>query len=270
MVLVTGCVVVPCLFTTRTSDVFYLPKLVGLWVLLAAVVWLVAVSNLMEEETRSRFRWIGIVDVPVLAFVLLNLVALAFSTDRHQSLFGERLQHQGVLTTLLYVAFFYLARVLISDRQQMFRLFVAVAIGATAVASYAFIQKLGLDPIWKGYLPAGQVFSTIGQPNALAGYLVLAIPITAVLAIEQKRLLRVAALAGLALMIGALLLTYSRGGYLGLALAVTVFIFGLREKDQDEPGNARGLCRRRLRRARSDSDHDRTRSLGGYKGMAPN
>lgn len=229
MVLLTGCAVVPCLFTTRTSDVFYLPKLVGLWVLLAAVVWLVAMSNLMEE-TRSRFRWIGIVDVPVLAFVLLNLVALAFSTDRHQSLFGERLQHQGVLTTLLYVAFFYLARVLISDRQQMLRLFVAVAIGASAVASYAFIQKLGLDPIWKGYLPHGRVFSTIGQPNALAGYLVLAIPITAVLAIEQKRWLRVAALAGLALMIGALLLTYSRGGYLGLALAVTVFIFGLREK----------------------------------------
>jgi putative inorganic carbon (HCO3(-)) transporter len=182
------------------------------------------------EGTRLRFRWIGIVDVPVLAFVLLNLVALALSTDRHQSLFGERLQHQGVLTTLLYVAFFYLARVLIIDRQQMLRLFVAVAIGATAVASYAIIQKLGLDPIWKGYLPAGRVFSTIGQPNALAGYLVLAIPITAVLAIEQKRLLRVATLAGLALMIAALVLTYSRGGYIGLSLAMTVFLFGLREK----------------------------------------
>jgi putative inorganic carbon (HCO3(-)) transporter len=186
-------------------------------------------SNLMEE-TRSTFRWVGIVDVPVLAFVLLNLVALLFSTDRHQSLFGERLQHQGVLTMLLYVAFFYLARVLISDRQQMFRLFAAVAIGASAVSSYAIIQKLGLDPIWKGYLPSGRVFSTIGQPNALAGYLVLAIPITAVLALEQKRSLRVAALAGLALMIGALLLTYSRGAYLGLALAVAVLIFGLRDR----------------------------------------
>src|SRR5262249_10463236 len=154
----------------------------------------------------------------------------AFSTDRHQSLFGEQLQHQGVLTTLLYVAFFYLARVLISDRQQLHRLFVAVAIGATAVASYAILQKLGLDPVWKGYLPSGRVFSSIGQPNALAGYLVLAIPITAVLAMDQKRPLRVAALVGLGLMIGALLLTYSRGGYLGLALVAAVFIFGLREK----------------------------------------
>jgi O-antigen ligase len=41
---------------------------------------------------------------------------------------------------------------------------------------------------------------------------------------------RVAALAGLALMISALLLTYSRGGYVGLALAVAVFIVGLRDK----------------------------------------
>ena len=182
---VAGCAVVPCLFATGTSDVFYLPKLVGLWVLLAAVIWFVAVSNLMDEA-RSRIRWIGVVDVPVLAFVLLNLVALAFSTDRHQSLFGEQLQHQGVLTTLLYVAFFYLARALISDRRQLLRLFGAVAIGATAVASYAIIQKLGLDPIWDGYLPSGRVFSTIGQPNALAGYLVLAIPITAVLAIAYR------------------------------------------------------------------------------------
>jgi O-antigen ligase len=51
-----------------------------------------------------------------------------------------------------------------------------------------------------------------------------------VLAIEQKRWLRVVTLAGLALMIGALVLTYSRGGYFGLALAVTVFVFGLRER----------------------------------------
>ena len=58
----------------------------------------------------------------------------------------------------------------------------------------------------------------------------LAIPITAVLAIEQKGSLRAVTLAGLALMIGALFLTYSRGGYLGLALAGTVFILGSREK----------------------------------------
>jgi putative inorganic carbon (HCO3(-)) transporter len=217
------------LFTTSTTDVFYLPKLVGLWILLAAVIWLLALSNLLEA-TRSTFRWIGVVDVPVLAFVLLNLVALAFSTDVHQSLIGEQLQHQGVLTTLLYVAFFYLARVLISDRQQMNRLFVAVAIGATAVASYAIIQRLDLDPIWKGFLPSDRVFSSIGQPDALAGYLVLAIPISAALAIGHKGLSRVAAVAGLTLMIAALLLTYSRGGYLGLALAAAVFVFGYREK----------------------------------------
>jgi putative inorganic carbon (HCO3(-)) transporter len=221
--------VVPCLFTTRTSDVFYLPKLVGLWVLLAVVVWFMAVSNL-TTEARSSFRWVAIVDVPVLGFAIWNLLALALSTDRHQSLFGERLQHQGVLTMFLYIAFFYLARVLINDHQQMLRLFVAVSIGASGVAIYAITQKLGLDPIWKGYLPSGRVFSTIGQPNALAGYLVLAIPITAALAIERSNWWRLAAVAGLASMMGALLLTYSRGGYLGLVVAVIVFLFALREK----------------------------------------
>ena len=131
---------------------------------------------------------------------------------------------------LLYVCFFYMARLLIRDDRRMLFLFLAVAIGATSVSGYAIVQRMGLDPIWKGYLPAGRVFSTIGQPNALAGYLILAVPITAALALSQKRFVRLAALGGLASMIGALLLTYSRGGYLGFVLAMAVFIYGLRDR----------------------------------------
>ena len=168
------------------SDVFYLPKLVALWGLLAAVSLLLVVS-ILKGEVRHRFEWIGVVDAPVVAFVLLILAALAMSTDRRQSLFGEALQHQGVLTTLLYVGFFYVTRLLIRDVSRVLLLFVAVAVGATTVSGYAIVQKLGLDPIWNGRLPAGRVFSTIGQPNGLAAYLVLAIPTTAALGVDVEQ-----------------------------------------------------------------------------------
>ena len=188
------------------------------------------VASILADESRARFAWVPVVDGPLAAFVVLILVALAVSTDRRQSLFGEVLQHQGVLTTLLYLGSFYAARSLVSELIRMRLLLAAVAIGATIVSGYAIVQKLGLDPIWDGQLPAGRVFSSIGQPNALAAYLVLAIPITAALALTSARVLRLAALAAVAAMVGALVLTSSRGGYLGLGLAMLVFTYGVRDR----------------------------------------
>jgi O-antigen ligase len=224
VLLLAGCAVVPLIFTTRFDDAFYLPKLIALWILLAVLFWLMAMAAL-RGELGQRFRLIGWVDGPVAAFVVLNVMALTFSVDKHQSLFGERLQYQGVLTTLLYVAFFYVARLILCDRRSMVLLLASVSVGATCVSGYAIVQKLGLDPIWKGYLPDGRVFSTIGQPDELAAYLVLAVPVTAVLVVFFKDTLRVVASAALAAIVVALLLTDSRSGFVGLSAAGLVFLF---------------------------------------------
>jgi O-antigen ligase len=221
---------VPWVFTTRVADVFSLPKLIALWGLLAIVSMLIIASTL-TDGARLRITRIGIVDAPVAAFVALTIVALAVSTDRRQSLFGERLQHQGVLTTLLYVGFFFAARALVRDATRMRRLAAAVSIGAVGVSAYAIIQRLGLDPIWHGELPSGRVFSTIGQANALAAYLVLAIPITTALVLASSaRVLRLLALVAVAMMIAALGFTSSRGGFVAIALAAAVFAYGARDR----------------------------------------
>jgi O-antigen ligase len=224
VLLLAGCAVVPLIFSTHFEDVFYLPKLIALWMLLAVLIWLVAMAAL-RSQLGERFRLIGRVDGPIAVFVALNVVALTFSVDKHQSLFGERLQYQGVLTTLLYVAFFYVARLLLRDGRSMLLLLASVSVGATCASGYAIVQKVGLDPIWNGYLPGGRVFSTIGQPDALAAYLVLAVPLTAVLVVLSKNARRVAALAALAAIIVALLLTNSRSGFIGLSAAALVFLF---------------------------------------------
>ena len=221
--LVSGCAVIPWIFTTRIDDVFYLPKLISMWVLLAVVLWLMLLGVLRGKI--GRLRWIALIDVPIAAFVLLNLGALAFSVDKHQSLFGERLQHQGVLTTLLYLAFFYVARLLVTEGRLLLGLFASIAVGAVGVSLYAAVQRLGLDPIWNGFLPSGRFFSTIGQSNALAAYLVLAIPVTLALAFAWRRWeLRGIATCGAVLMAVALLLTYSRVGYLALGVVVLVML----------------------------------------------
>jgi len=215
---------VPLVFTTRVSDVFSLPKLVVLWTLLVTVSLAVICAVVLDDQ-RLRIEFVAAVDAPVAAYVVLSLLALSLSTDRLQSLFGEALQHQGVLTTVLYVGSFYLARSLIRDVTRLRLLLAAVAAAATLVSAYAIVQRAGWDPIWHGFLPSGRVFSTIGQANALAAYLVLAIPITAALAVISTRsYVRIATIAAVAAMMAALAFTRSRGGYLGLALAASVII----------------------------------------------
>src|SRR5262245_44832143 len=171
-VVLASCVVVPCVFWTRIDAVFVVPKLAVLWTALALGLVLVAVGVVATGRAPGGARWVPLVDVPVAVFVALGIAAWAFSTDREQSLYGERLQHQGLLTLLLYVGFFFLARLSIFDGRRLRLLSWAVAAGATLVAGYALVQKAGLDPIWEGYLPGGRVFSSIGQANALAAYLV--------------------------------------------------------------------------------------------------
>ena len=221
-ILAAGCIVVPSVFTTRTHAVFATPKLAVLWVLLAMCLGLVAAGATLSDRLPVTARLLWRVDGPVLAFVGLSLTAWAFSTDRTQSLYGEQLQYQGVLTLLLYVGFFYVARLAVSGCRSMDLLQYAITVGATVVAAYALVQKVGVDPIWDGYLPGGRVFSSIGQANALAAYLVLAIPLSAGLALRARRLRRALILLATTAMVAAFVFAQSRGGYLGLLSALVV------------------------------------------------
>jgi putative inorganic carbon (HCO3(-)) transporter len=246
-VLIGACAGVPLVFTTRSSDVFYLPKLLVLWGLLVLSLWLVVF------ELRSRrigFRAVALVDVPVAAFFVLNVLAVAFSVDWRQSLVGEHLQYQGLLSLTLYLGFFYLARLAIVTVDRLTALFGAITLGAAVVSLYAIAQRLGIDPIWKGYLPSGRVFSTIGQPNALAAYLVLVVPIGVTLAVQLGGLRRVACCVAVAVSLAALMLTYSRGGYAGLVVALVVLGTGwlLWRRPTARDTDATGEVRPRVRR----------------------
>ena len=224
-----SCVVVPCLFTTKLAAVFVVPKLAALWTVLALGLVLVAGGAIFSRTPPRAALGLLPVDVAVAFFVVLNVAAWSFSTDRRQSLYGERLQYQGLLTVLLYVGFFYVARLSLTGGRRLRQLAFAITIGATLVAGYALVQKAGFDPIWRGYLPMGRVFSSIGQPNALAAYLVLAIPIAASLLVAGK-VVRGAISLALAAMILALFLTLSRAGYLAFLVMLPILALGMRDQ----------------------------------------
>ena len=218
-IILASCLVVPLLFTIALQDTFALPKVTALQIIVVVSLLLLAV-RLAAGGIRRTFL-VGPLDIAVLAFVLLNIAAFAFSIDPRQSLNGEYLQYQGLLAILLYVGFFYLARTTLRDERRVRLLFASIAAGGAVVAAYALVQKAGLDPIWS-YAPEGRVFSTIGQPNALAAYLVLAVPVSAALLPRTQSLVRGVVLLTIGMMVAALAFTLSRGGYAGFVVAALI------------------------------------------------
>ena len=95
---------------------------------------------------------------------------------------------------------------------------------------YAVVQKSGHDPVWDGFLPGARAFSSIGQANALAAYLVLALPLTASLVFGASKAVRVAAAVMTATISVAFVFTQSRGGYIGLVAVVAVLAAGWRRE----------------------------------------
>ena len=223
-IILASCLVVPLLFTIALQDTFALPKVTALRIIVVVGLLLLGVRLAVGGVRKTAF--VGPLDIAVLAFVLLNIAAFAFSIDPRQSLNGEYLQYQGLLTILVYVGFFYLARTSLRDERRVALLFASIAAGGTIVAAYALVQKAGLDPIWS-YLPNGRVFSSIGQPNALAAYLVLAIPVSASVLPRTQSLVRAILLVSIGMMVTALAFTLSRGGYAGFVVAASIMVIPL-------------------------------------------
>ena len=228
-VIAVACIAVPAVFTTRVQAVFVVPKLGLLWGLLAVCIGIAAFQTLVLARPLG-LRPVWVVDAAVVSFMGLTTLAWIFSSDQEQSLFGERLQHQGLLTTLLYVAWFYVARNAISEVADLRWLLAFVAAGGALVAGYALVQKTGLDPVWEGFVPDGRVFSSIGQSNALAAYLVLVLPSAASFAFDARPVVKVASLVVSSVVLLALVFTQSRGGYVGLLTAGTVVAVGWRDE----------------------------------------
>ncbi len=212
--LLAASLAIPLIFDAGAVDAFALPKIRVLQGLSGVVLVLIAFRALQGPVERWRFS--RAVDVAAAVFVVWNLLAFAFSIDREQSLYGHGLQHQGLLAVLMYLGSFYAARLAFGTCSRTQRLLGTVAAGGALAAAYAIAQRVGLDPIWNPR-GDGRVFSTIGQPNALAAYLVLVIPVTVAVGVGvSRRWRRMAVGAVVVVLVTAVIMTLGRGGYLGL------------------------------------------------------
>lgn len=224
-----------------TYNVFELDKLVLFkvifWMLLALSIikaifyWpIVRCFNYLWWKQVARFIWGPLLFIGGLSALLFfyNSPSLIFS--------GSYYRQEGLLSYLFYFGFFVLTvlnmlNVGAKQRFEMIRRLARVAlISSSLVVFYGFMQLGGFDfIIWpEPPLLTRRVFSSFGQPNFLASWLLLLFPLTLYFLFRANRLLT-CFLYGL-LLIGQMLIlagTLSRGAWLsfgaGLLLACLFF-----------------------------------------------
>ncbi len=172
------------------------------------------------------------VDAIIFACLMLNVVATAASHYPKESI-------HGLLKVFIYTGSYFLFVSCFAGEasKALRRIYLACAaliLPATLVALYGLYQyKIGVQPLatWEDptlEVQGTRIFSTLGNPNLLAAYLLPLIPVGLSLCLSalwlRKHLLGLA-LAGISLIfVAATIFTGSRGGYIGLFAALASFV----------------------------------------------
>ena len=153
----------------------------------------------------------------VVIYALVYLYATITSTNPMGSLF------HGLLTTI-FVLFFLILGFISPEPDKIRRLLAAMVVVGMLIAMYGFYQCLfpsRFRSVWTDTDMFSSItfraYSTLENPNMLGAFFLLIIPLCAgLLLTEHNRYRRIIYLGSLLAMISCMVLTYSRGCYLGM------------------------------------------------------
>ncbi|MBI3955578.1 hypothetical protein HY338_03970, partial [Candidatus Gottesmanbacteria bacterium] len=117
-------------------------------------------------------------DLPLLLFLLSQVISTYLSIDRHVSIWGYYSRFNGgLVSTFSYLTLYY-AFVSNFPMKKIIKLLQVGLISGLLVSSYGILEHFGIDKnLWVQDVQ-NRVFSTLGQPNWLAAYLAVLIPIS--------------------------------------------------------------------------------------------
>ncbi len=226
--------ITPLIFSTRNTEIFEIPKMHFVYFGAILVFFLTLIKFTFEGKVSFPKNWIFF---SFLVFVVFQITPTLFSSDKFTSVFGypSRL-NGGLLSQFAYLAIFVAALVNLSKNQAK-KLLAAAVIAALAVAIWGIPGHFGHDPsclvltgrltsdCWqKEFDPTLRIFSTLGQPNWLASYLVLVSPFSIYfLFAAKKSRAKNFFLATSIILYTAILMTTSRAGLLGFLIALIIF-----------------------------------------------
>jgi len=213
-------VIVPLILTPYNYELFEFNKMLTVYffTVIISISWLI--KNIINSKLifkRTPF------DIPLILFFFSQLLSTVFSIDPHTSLWGYYSRfHGGLISTISYLILFY---AYVTHMRNKTRNCLRVILSTALIVSlYAIAEHFGIDKhLWVQDVQ-NRVFSTLGQPNWLAAYLLTLLPLSIALLLKTKNQKLALYYSFLTIIYYlAFLYTKSRSGLAGLALAYAVF-----------------------------------------------
>ena len=196
---------IPLAIAGDTSELFEFNKM---WLAFCLGI-IIAVSWIIKSIVKKEFRIQRTpLDIPILLFLLSQILSTIFSWDRHISVWGYYSRFNGGLLSIILYIFFYYAFVSIflnkddgifkTQIEAIKRFLNLSIITGVIVSAWGLPSHFGYDPtclVFRGNLdvscwgadfqPRIRIFSTLGQPDWLAAYLSILLPISIAFLLEN-------------------------------------------------------------------------------------
>jgi len=164
----------------------------------------------------------------LLVLVALNLFSFFYTANPYYT-------NQAVTVNLIALAIFYFSSLYLTPGSGCLVL-LAVAFSGVLVSVETYLQFYGIFVLFKWARPGIMVMGTIGNSNYLGAYLIFPLFTLAGLVLLLRGKLRIVPIILFVFVLGALLFTRARAGWLGFFLSLPLFLFLVKR-----------ICRFRLR-----------------------
>ena len=181
-------IVTPLFFNIYSSRVFEPDKIsvlrsLALVTLAAWLIKLISQGGPRFEASRSNYATLAgfyrlPLVAPLLALILVYLIATIFSVAPHASLFGSYQRLQGTFTTFSYLILFAAVAANLRRRAQAERIVTTIIITSLPVALYGVLQHFRLDPLPWGGDTTARVTGHMGNAIFIAAYLIMSALLT--------------------------------------------------------------------------------------------
>ena len=166
---------IPLLLTPWNYELFEYNKMMGVYVLTTIIFSCWVLKSLFLKKIIIKRSPL---DLFFLFFLASQFISTFFSMDIHTSIWGYYSRfHQGILASVSYFLL-YLAFRANFENKNLLKLIKIMLLTGVLVAVYAILERFGIDKnLWVQDVQ-NRVFSTLGQPNWLAAYMAVLLPIS--------------------------------------------------------------------------------------------
>ena len=225
---------VPLFFTPLNSELFEFNKIILVYSFTALITGAWTARMILQKKLIFKRSFL---DIPLVLFLISQFSSTLLSIDPHTSIFGYYSRFNGGLLSTISYLLMYWAFVANCDIKDVKKIVKFSLISAILISIYGILEHFGHSfsclmfgtgfnvECWVQKVQE-RVFATLGQPNWLAAYLTILIPVSIANSLNPAKKSGITQLLNYLIIFIfylCLLFTQSRSGFLGFVLSFAVF-----------------------------------------------